>query len=224
MSIAIFHHLHPVNYWENLYSEQMHRLCASGLYKASDFIHVGFNSKELHLPFELDKVALHRNDVFSDDVDTLNALYQFCFENPHYKVFYFTNLGITKGWDLNKSGWRLMLEYFNIDRWRKCVDLLESYDCVGAESHFGIPDRRPGQSADSVYRSHYSGNWWWATAKYIRTLNPSYISRNDTQAIRERAEWWIGTGTDVKHYDLYSTGHYGGLYGHFAKPTDYIME
>ena len=140
MKVAIFHHLLPVNDWEVLYSEQMHRLCASGLYNEAEFIHIGFNCLEQNLPFTLEKIKLNRNHIHADDVDTLTSLYNFCLNNPDYKILYFTNLGVTKNHPitrLNKSGWRLMLEYFNIDNWKQCIELLDSYDCVGAESHSG---------------------------------------------------------------------------------------
>jgi hypothetical protein len=223
MKIAIFHHLLPINHWATLFSEQMHRLCASGLYKNAEFVHVGINSNEASLPFYLDKIQLHRNNVFTDDIDTLTSLYNFCIGNPDYKVLYFTNLGISKGNDLNKSGWRLMLEYFNIDQWQKCTELLESYDCVGAEGHFGIPDERPGQLPGAIYIPHYSGNWWWATAKYISSLDLNYMNRSDPNGLRDRAEFWIATKKNVNYYNMFSSGHYGGLYGHYVKPTDYIL-
>lgn len=223
MKIAVFHHLYPANRWEMIFSEQMHRLCASGLYKAADHIHIGMNSADVRLPFYLEKIKVHNNTTYTDDVDTLVSLYEFCNKNPNYKVLYFTNLGVTQD-TLNKSGWRLMLQYFNIDKWKECIDLLESYDCVGAEGHFGVIDNRPGvgPDTDTLYVPHYSGNWWWATSKYINSLNIEYISRNIKDRIRERAEAWIATKSDVKYFNWYSTGHYGGLYEHYALPTDYM--
>ena len=225
MKIAVFHHLLPVNDWELLYSEQMHRLCTSGLYNEAEFIHIGFNCLEQNLPFTLEKIRLNRNPIHTDDIDTLMSLYNFCLDNPDYKVLYFTNLGVTKNHPitrLNKSGWRLMLEYFNIDNWKQCAELLDKYDCVGAEGHFGVPDKRPGQSPTAIYTPHYSGNWWWAAAKRIKSLDINYISRNSLDGIRERAESWIGSNDNARHYNLYSSGHYGGLYEYYVKPTEYI--
>lgn len=200
----------------------MHRVCASGLYDAVEFIHVGINSQDQNLPFELDKVQLNRNDGFHDEFDTLKSLYNFCISNKEYKVFYFSNLGITKPNNIFKSSWRMMLEYFNIDNWKQCVELLDNYDCVGAESHFNVIDQRYPSCGKHFYSPHYSGNWWWATAQYISTLNTRSINRENVDNTRENAEYWIGTGENVNHYNLYSSGHYGKLHSNVLKPTDYI--
>ena len=47
--------------------------------------------------------------------------------------------------------------HFIIDRWSECSSLLKEYDCVGVNL---LPEPKP----------HYSGNFWWSHASYIRTL------------------------------------------------------
>ena len=222
MKIAIFYHVHPVYNWITQYNEQIHRVCSSRLYHAADFIHVGFNSHDLHLPYEIDKVKLHRNNVFHDEFDTLTSLYNFCISNKGYNVLYFSNLGVTKPNNIFKSSWRMLLEYFIIDNWKQCNELLNNYDCVGAESHFGVLDFRPQSLGRDFYMPHYSGNWWWATSDYIATLKTNSIDRENQNNSRENGEYWIGTGQNVKHYNLYSSGYYGMLHENIVKPTDYI--
>jgi hypothetical protein len=225
--IAVFYNLYPVNdyRWKLLFVQQMHKLYTSGLYDAADFIHLGINADSIKLPFNLEKFKVHYNKTFIDEFDTLYSLWQFCNINRDYKVFYFMNKGVTRidnsGFDIDMSTdiidvpvniemWRLYLEYFNIDKWQECVKLLDSHDCVGTEGGFKIrmlPKGHPKAGLSS--NGCYSGNFWWATAKYISSLDDKILSRqyDDTKLLINRGygETWIGTGCP-KYYSFNNLG------------------
>ena len=91
------------------------------------------------------------------------------------------------------SCWRRSMTRRVVGDWRRCVGILSGgYDTVGC--HWLT-------SEDSVPPSHlvelpfYGGNFWWATADYLRRL-PSVAMDS-----RFDAETWIGR-TDPRAYDL----------------------
>lgn len=88
------------------------------------------------------------------------------------------------------TAWRQSMTRHVVGEWRKCVGLLaDGYDTVGC--HWLTPDVYP----HVVGSPFYGGNFWWATADYLRRL-PSVGN-----ATRFDAEGWIGLG-DPHAYDL----------------------
>src|SRR5579872_2717486 len=84
------------------------------------------------------------------------------------------------------NSWRHMLEWAVIDRWRDVVKQLAIVDVAGINFRL---DPRP----------HFSGNFWWATAEYVRQLpSPAltpvlpYIDADQRTLQRVRYEMWIG--------------------------------
>lgn len=54
--------------------------------------------------------------------------------------------------------WRKYLEWSTIERWKDCIEALETHDLVGCNYN------------DHPFK-HFSGNFWWARSSYIRTLD-----------------------------------------------------
>jgi len=108
-------------------------------------------------------------------------------------VLYAHTKGARDNSDWN-ADWRRSMTRHVVGRWRECVQLLASgYDTAGChwltrEEHHDPPDR-------VVTVPFYGGNFWWATARYLRTL-PEPLTD-----YRHRAEEWLGTGSP-KAYDL----------------------
>ena len=88
-----------------------------------------------------------------------------------------------------------MMTYFSVDQHTTCDKLLKSYDVIGCNYHV-LPN------------AHFSGNFWWATSKYIKSLTK--IKSN----IRHDAEWWILSNKYVNKYELHNSGinHYHKKY------------
>lgn len=190
--IAIFYHVFVHERWELICSEQIHRLYASGLYGVCDFVHVGVNvstQAQTHrhpytdTMFRDGKFRVQSNQHIHTETETLKALRDFCKNNEDYKVLYFHTLGGSNNY-LNKQNWRLYLEYFVVDKWKECIELLNSYDCVGAEYH--------------QHRNIYSGNFWWATAKHINALHPNFLDSLEIEHknYRNLCEIWVTRGKE----------------------------
>lgn len=87
--------------------------------------------------------------------------------------------------------WRTSMIRHVVRGWGNCLDRLATVDAVGC--HWLTRERYPRYILVPIF----GGNFWWATARFIRTLPP--LERNT----RWDAEGWIGLG-DPTTYDLIS--------------------
>lgn len=193
MKIAIFYHIGQIGLGAFVYQQQIHRLYCSGLIDAANYIHFGVNGdKELfNVP---DKANITYNKNWKEETETLIDLKDFAYQNPDYKILYFHTKGVSKN-TLVANSWRLMMEYFVIDRWRECIEYLNEYDCVGQSfKPLGPTIWSDGSITENVGRGCFCGNFWWANSLYIQTLDHKYLETN----YRFDREFWIGTNPDCK--------------------------
>ena len=181
-----------------IYQAQIHRLYSSGLLKEAEHIHFGVNGDQelFNVP---EKTIIKRNKNWKEETETLMSLRDFASENPDYKILYLHTKGSSKN-TLESQSWRLMMEYFVIDRWNECVEYLNDYDCVG-QTWIVLGDTvwSNGESTPNVNNvGHYPGNFWWANASYINRLNHEYLETG----YRLDREFWIGTGKNYKQKSL----------------------
>lgn len=121
-------------------------------------------------------------------------------------IMYFHLKGITKLSHQGIHDWRRYMEYWTIDRWRDCVDLLDDgYDTCGTNY---IRDPFTGADFQEHNWPHYSGGFWWARSSYLKQLKPlphpdSYVMGSvspltgyiiDKNLYRFDHEAWIGSG------------------------------
>jgi hypothetical protein len=227
MKIAIFYHIAQMKMGAFIYQQQVHRLYTSGLIKEADYIHFGVNGdQELFNVPEKAKVKYNQKENWGTEKETLLDLKNFCKENPDYKVLYFHTKGATKD-ELCIYSWRLMLEYFVIDKWKDCIKYLDNYTCVG--SHLGSIG--PSVFADGSLMQNdrtysFMGNFWWANASYINTIKNRYIDSD----CRMQKEWWIGDSDSCLPKTLYNNSLFNSdplsfdNYSYYFKEEDYINE
>jgi len=199
MKIAIFYHIGQIGLGAFIYQSQIHRLYASGLIKSADYIHFGVNGDQelFNVP---DKAIIKKNTYWKEETETLISLRDFAFENPDYKILYLHTKGASKN-TINSQSYRLMMEYFVIDRWKECVEYLNDYDCVGQTWIInGDTIWSNGEVTHNTKNiGHFSGNFWWANASYINKLDNEYLESD----YRLDREFWIGTGENYKVKSLY---------------------
>jgi hypothetical protein len=218
MKIAIFYHTFQSGMSAFVYQQQMHRLYCSGLIDAADYIHIGVNGdKELFNVPEKAKVVYNTN--WKEETETLVALKNFAYENPDHKILYFHMKGTSKE-TLVANAWRLMMEYFVIDRWKDCVKYLEDYDCAGANLNpVGVtlwPNGEISHPVEGTY--NFTGNFWWSNAKHIQTLDHKFLSSN----YRIDRELWIGSNPNSNPKSIYQPGIHDS-YTHYYKEGDYMI-
>jgi hypothetical protein len=216
MKLAIFYHVSQLGISAFLYQAQIHRLYTSGLIRQASHIHLGVNGdKDL---FNVPRNAIiKRNQDWKEETETLISLRDFCKENLDYKVLYFHMKGLTHQ-SMNGESWRLMMEYFVIDRWKECVEYLNDYDAVGSNLKILGPTTWSDgtQTWEKVGTKHFVGNFWWANASYINQLDNTFLESN----FRLDREFWIGTGNG-KMKSLYQPEDYEP-YKYFYREEDYV--
>ena len=164
-----------------------------------------------------ENVVIVRNQNWKEETETLMSLRDFCKNNPDYKVIYFHMKGVTKE-SINGESWRLMMEYFVIDKWKECIEYLNDYDAVGSNLKILGPTTWSDgtQTWEKAGTQHFVGNFWWANASYINTLNDKFLESD----FRLDREFWIGTGNG-KMKSLYQPEDYEP-YTYFYQENDYV--
>lgn len=151
------------------------------------------------------------------ELSTLNELKNYCNKsNESFKVLYLHHKGASRlrtRKHANITDWRNYMMYFNVDLWQDCVSALDlGYDTAGVE-----------WTENPKFPKHYSGNFWWATADYIRSL-PDIVRPRDRHFINQSqfglkehyrfdAEAWIGLANPhAKSFNNSNIDHYRESY------------
>lgn len=216
MKLAIFYHISQIGLGAFYYQSQIHRLYTSGLIKEASHIHFGINGDQelFNVP---ENAVIVRNQNWKEETETLMSLRDFCKDNPDYKILYFHMKGVTKE-SMNGESWRLMMEYFVIDRWKECVEYLNDYDAVGSNLKILGPTTWSDgtQTWEKAGTQHFVGNFWWANASYVNTLDDNFLTSN----FRLDREFWIGSGNG-KMKSLYQPEDHEP-YTYFYQEKDYV--
>jgi GR25 family glycosyltransferase involved in LPS biosynthesis/glycosyltransferase involved in cell wall biosynthesis/GT2 family glycosyltransferase len=180
-----FYHLCTINTWREVLDEQLLRWTDSGLAGATERIFASVVGPSADQGVEeLAAVCGERLEVVhrSDDPScsehlVLQYLRDFCERGEPLAraCWYMHAKGVEpeNARNPNVIDWRRMMEHVVIDGWRDCVAALDDHDACG-----------PNWQLEPA--PHFSGNFWWATPSYLRSL-PSRIGR-----VPVDAERWIG--------------------------------
>jgi len=225
--IYIFTHNYLVNNWEEIFIDQLSKLFNSSLYFNADKIFFGVYSptEESYLKFisvisENDterKISVVKFEENLDEFTTLSFL-QETINNLDFdvNVLYYHLKGVTSiqnHSDVNVTheavtSWRNVMEYFLIERWTKCVELLDGYDSVGCFWN---------DNTHEMYPNMYCGNFWWSKSSHIKKL-PKII---DIKSDRMNAERWIGMEPHLWFNMKSPTLENNQLYEAVWKPEEY---
>jgi hypothetical protein len=95
--------------------------------------------------------------------------------------------------------WINLLLYWNVNKWRDALSMLETYDTYGCNYY----------CKDNVWPHHYSGNFFWTTPKHLKTL-PRYIGPGYNDP-----EFWLCSNKPKVH-NAFTSGLEG--MGHYDTP------
>ena len=87
--------------------------------------------------------------------------------------------------------WRRFMLYHLVERHQEALAALESFDAAGCNLRWRE-------------KRHFSGNFWWANARYLRILpKPGHSGRHE-------AEWWVLSDPAARPFALGESGvdHY----------------
>lgn len=230
MKKVVFYHLNDLPGWNELMSDQLTKMSESGLLEEADTVYLCTNGNPASFTAataalkEYENVHWHhvsdRYDLW--EYPTLDFLKKTCDSSTEeFYVAYIHLKGLSRPADGPRRNWREFMDYWTIERWEDNIKTLDqNYDTVGV--NYNDSDR--GQNG----WPHYSGNFWWARASYIRKLTPLVnplamqwgtpstllIQANgegvrlDPGNFRFEHEAWIGSENPAYFEIAYSPGKY----------------
>ena len=179
----------------------------SGLLNKAEKILVGINgndgswinslSKKVEIIYQFDKPELEQSLTLSS-IRFLASL------ETEANIFYVHTKGVTHKNSLAQTDWREYMEYFILTRWKECYLELDKSDVVGVDWHLGegYMGATSKKCGNIPVTPHFSGNFWWATAEYLKTLPPLFPLINKYQC-----EFWVGM-KNPKVSELWRSGTY----------------
>lgn len=223
--VGVFSHNYLQNHWVDIVTSQLSKLYKSGLYKRADKIVYGvqadtndkyYSFLDLVETYDVDKkIEIYRYTKNMYEYPTLIHLQNYCTNNPNAAVVYFHAKGTSRPYDKNIESWRECLEYFNIEQWKRCHKEVSTnkHDVCGAlyVTWFAFLDK--------VLTNYYSGNFWWASAKHINTLDNLSSKLIELDMNRDEPERWIGRKPH-RWASLYNE-NVSAWYEHYFDPNIY---
>lgn len=225
MKIHLFHHAVDLPNSETVFSEQLDRIINSGILQDQSTYHICINGNLNSFEDHFNRIAKYSNIKIIHVADnykyweypTLTYLKNFVDNSKDCEyVAYIHMKGSSNPTFQNTKDWRRLMEFFIIDNYKKSINYLgNGYNIAGVNWHNG------------GINCHFSGNFWWARADYIRTLNhipnPTKIIQGTRSPITNNfynsqnwifdCEAWIGSG-QFRQKEIFNSGthHYRDPY------------
>jgi hypothetical protein len=175
MTIKVFYHICPIQHALTVVKEHMLALHYSGLYDAAQgvycFLAGGTEevATEVRRFLQTSGAKVHIMEDTRRDIsyERLTLLAMHDMVEPKDVVLYLHSKGVTGRTPEEverKTDWNRVLSYHAIKQFRTCVDAIRAgYDLAG-----------PNYDDRGIYPLHFSGNIWWASGTYYKTL-PRFI-------------------------------------------------
>jgi hypothetical protein len=207
-NIVGYIHICQKGNWQKSYDILMDSIKKHGLYDRVHELRVGIvNDKGILIEdkrLEDPKInIIYIGNSKNYERPTLLHMKKYSFiDSPNTLYFYLHTKGIRHFGTKNEETvvtWIKDMLYWNIQLWKKAVDVLQKYDTYGCNV--------------SKKTNHYSGNFWWATAKHVQTL-PNKIPEYYTAP-----EDWITLNTHFYEYNKdYDDNHIMGYCANNCEP------
>ena len=171
----------------------------SDLYNHLDKIYINNIGMEINNINNDDKFEIinYSNNSYLYEIPTLNKIVDFSIINENCNILYIHNKGISYEDNYHQiNDWINMMLYFLIDKYNNCIEKLKINDVVGSNySKYPHP--------------HFSGNFWWATSNYLKTLEKN----NEINVNKADGEWWLFKN-NPKYDEMHNSkiNHYLELY------------
>jgi quercetin dioxygenase-like cupin family protein len=192
---VVFLHVGLLKYGKEIADEILTQLISSDLYKKIDKIYIGvvggfyiFNDPKIEYLYQNLPKTLY-------ELKTLEKLREFSIKNADYNILYLHTVAASANSLIIKKckdAWRTYYLYFTIKQYKKCLEALKIYDVCGTEL-----------TSNPV--NHFSGNIWWTTSNYVKTL----VEIKDTYSPlseRHKGEFWICSNKNAKLHTFFNTG------------------
>jgi SAM-dependent methyltransferase len=196
-NVKVFYHLACMGNWQQVFQEQMQQLQQNG-----------FKKIQLSLLGSQEDLVISRSLLDSLKIEIETLVYDpdlQCFERPalgaiegfvrqhNGHILYLHSKGVSNPADETKVKWRRLMMRELVENWKNCILLLHQYDVIGVNWR------------DMPPTSHFCGNFWFASASYLRKLadfttyydNPRYRIWDRINDKRLGCEFWISSGRDT---------------------------
>jgi hypothetical protein len=167
--IRIYYHVYGVDDVDKIIDEQLTLL---NEIKEPFKLTVGLSVSNESYDYNglLDKISPSILKYGENEFLTLNLIQQDDIEDDDY-IFYFHTKGASKintGLYELESNWRKNLNYYLITKYTEVIRNLKEYNTFG----YQLEELDNGINI-------YSGNFWWSTGKYIKTINTDDVDKTD---------------------------------------------
>jgi hypothetical protein len=195
--VAVFYHLACINDWRQIFAEQLQQLQRNGFRRinltvlgtAEDLQTVNSLCEESNVGAD---IIFHAPELTHFERPALLAVEEYARHHEAYAL-YLHGKGVSSPHDETKGKWRRLMMRELVENWEHCVQQLPHYDLVGVNWREMPPI------------SHFSGNFWYASTKYLRGLanfaryyeDPDYEMYAGGNDRRLRCEFWIGSGRET---------------------------
>jgi hypothetical protein len=192
-----FYHIYADGQWQRPLGDHIKALKKTELINFLEPIKFGivgsdFNLKEVINFIESQNInyEIVNHQHYGWEQVTQNKIYEFAQDNNGL-VFYAHTKASYRG-DPGQHEWRETMTYYNVVRWKECIDALNDHDTAGCFWMTPLPQ----MTEHSGHKSFYAGTFWWTTLNYIRKLPAPNMEH------RYRAEGWIGLANEVKPFSF----------------------
>ena len=121
-------------------------------------------------------------------------------------ILYIHSRGARHAEDSPAWSWTKMMEYFMIERHKDCVEALKTHLTTGCEMYAHYDARTFSKRPWGMW--HYSGNFWWARASYIRVLPPIPASAVETFKHEVSEDWILYEANHRFHISKFHVMHH----------------
>ena len=190
MSTVIFIHAAIIGRYAERILQYLEQIKQSKLYEHVNNIYIDYVGDKITIDDIIQSDPEHKISIknvsscLQDyELPTHMDMYQFAKEHPDTNILYLHTKGIHQHNQCIED-WVEYMTYFNIIKWKQCIDALTKYHTVGVDLRLE-PEL------------HYSGNFWWSTSNHIASLpEPKDFSNltaypNALQSSRHNQEFWI---------------------------------
>lgn len=243
--IHVYYHVCLINNGLSIASDQMYLLYRCGLLDAAKSINIGvkYDSKlSSNLPKFLDIVNRYntKNNILilyveennpSGDHELMTSRYFKSYadslkDNEDHYILYFHTKGVSRygtPLEISAKHWRTFMEYFTINKWKNCYDLLDSgYESCGTfTNNMSVMDFYLNKDKPTIATPncvYYPGTFYWIKSSIVKKISKNYFTtRNE---YRVHAIEALPGLIEHRHFAFKQESR--DLYTHIILPNEYI--
>jgi len=193
--VAVFYHIAEMGNWEAVVKEHFEILRAAEIHSVR-FSYVGCSDGIDVVGRIAEKAGIQASliqfnrELMAYESPAMKMIEEWAGTAPETgSILYFHTKGVSAPDDENRRKWRKLMNHEVLVNWRQIVPQLDSFDVIGVNWRNCPPI------------AHFSGNFWWARAGWVRELAPFdeyYANPRHPSALenspRLGCEFWISSG------------------------------